>query len=842
MTLKNKLFLGTAIFCLLVVVFVITFITIISYSVMHAEAISEIFVFLMVVIIFCFIGLVCTGMVVFYLFKPKPNILHSDTHDYINKQIHKTSNDDAQVSIPPNFSSEDTHLESYHRHYDEKDKSLQISLSKLEAVTQNYKGVVWSVDKNLNITLYRGQFLKKIGVTPDFLEGKNIELARKKHRHMDIIDTVERTFKGGGAEEFVGDIDGRTFRTNTTPMYDNAGNIIGVVGSTDDITEEQALKNDLKNALEDAEIANKTKSSFLANMSHEIRTPMNAILGIAEIELQRNHLTDEAREAFGRIYNSGDLLLGIINDILDMSKLEAGKMEINAVKYDVPSLINDTVHLNKMKYQNKPIGLALSVSEDTPSQLYGDDLRIKQVLNNLISNAYKYTETGEIRITVSIEKSSKTDQSILVFGIKDTGIGMTKEQVDTLFEEYARFNLEANRNIQGTGLGMSIVYRIMQLMNGEILVDSEKGIGTEILLKIPQGKINDDVIGKELARNLETFNVNFISKLDQKSIVRKNMTHGTVLVVDDVESNIYVATGLMNLYQLAVDSAMSGQEALDKMNAGNIYDIIFMDHMMPDMDGIEATQMLRAQGYEGVIVALTANAVIDQEAIFIQNGFDDFISKPIDSRRLDDLLNKYIKDDKILNPAKDADTVPDPKKETELHIDERLAAAFIRDAKKSLASLDDMMKRTSYTNEEDLKNYIIHTHGLKSALANIGILPLSENAKQLESAGRAREFETIKNKTPNFMMRLCDVITALETQFSHESKAIDKNFLNTQLLKISEAVENNQKKAAKAVLSELNHMTKTQEVQTLLDELSELLLHSEFEMVKQRIVEYTARE
>jgi len=405
--------------------------------------------------------------------------------------------------------------------------------------------------------------------------------------------------------------------------------------------------------VKEAEDANHAKSAFLAKVSHEIRTPLNAILGISEIQLQDEDLSPDMKEALNRIMNSGELLLGIINDLLDMSRIEAGKLKLLQGKYDIADLITDTVYLNMIKYENKPIEFIINVNENLPSSLYGDELRIKQVLNNLLSNAFKYTDAGEVELLVEMEapRDPPDDVVTLIFSVRDTGQGMTEEQVSMLWDDYSRFNLEANRTTEGIGLGMGITRSLVDAMNGRIFLESEAGKGSLFTVHLPQGNVNAPPLGSEAAERLRKFRSNFTVKTKKTQIRRKPMPSGKVLVVDDMELNLYVIKGKLSPYGLQIDTATSGFEAIEKVKQ-NAYDLVFMDHMMPKMDGVEATSEIRKLGQDYgklPVIAITANAVSGVREMLLENGFNGFISKPIDTRQLDEILVKWIPSENDVN-------------------------------------------------------------------------------------------------------------------------------------------------------------------------------------------------
>ncbi|MCL2410559.1 MAG: response regulator, partial [Treponema sp.] len=410
----------------------------------------------------------------------------------------------------------------------------------------------------------------------------------------------------------------------------------------------------IKAAMEKEHIAeeeNRAKTRFLARMSHEIRTPMNAILGITETQLQKN-MPAETEEAFLRIHSSSNFLLTIINDILDLSKVEAEKMEIVPAPYDITNMIVDTVQLNMVHIGNKPINFSLEVDPQIPTTLIGDELRIKQILNNMLSNAFKYTQEGQVKLSFgreasekSVEESvEKSETIVLVVQVQDTGVGMTKEQIDKLFNvEFTRFNTPGTRAIEGSGLGMTITHRFIKLMQGTIEVNSDVGKGSIFTARIPQKFQVDSLLGTDTVKKLQNFEITQKSMKKIEKLTQDSMPYGRVLVVDDMEMNLYVAESLLEPYQISVETAVNGNGAIEKIKSGKEYDIIFMDHMMPDMDGLETTKIIRRLGYTQPIIALTANVVNSVFDLFINSGFDDIISKPINLDKFNSCLIRYIK-------------------------------------------------------------------------------------------------------------------------------------------------------------------------------------------------------
>jgi PAS domain S-box-containing protein len=397
---------------------------------------------------------------------------------------------------------------------------------------------------------------------------------------------------------------------------------------------------------EEAKSASEAKSRFIANMNHEMRTPMNVIVGITDLMLEDN-AAPEIKDNLKKINTAANTLLGLINDVLDISKIEAGKLELTPVQYDVASLLNDIININMVRIGNKPISFKLDIDDKLPCTLYGDDLRVRQIANNLLSNAFKYTRSGTVTLGVSCERGNSEYVWMDIY-VSDTGIGIREDDLKKLFSDYNQVDTRANRQVEGTGLGLSITKKLVELMDGDICVKSEYGEGTTFSLRIKQGFVNDNSIGPETAKNLCSFIYTDNRKQAYEKFTRSDLSGAYVLVVDDIDINLEVVSAMLSKYKMRVDCVLSGQDAIEKVKHGEpAYNAIFMDHMMPGMDGMEATAKIRAIGTEYAkkipIIALTANAIAGNEQMFLENGFQAFLSKPINSVNLDAVVNKWVK-------------------------------------------------------------------------------------------------------------------------------------------------------------------------------------------------------
>lgn len=424
--------------------------------------------------------------------------------------------------------------------------------------------------------------------------------------------------------------------TMETPDYQKLKITIEELSITKKVAEE--AKEEAEKAKEIAQNANRSKSDFLANMSHEIRTPINAVLGMDEMIL-RDCEDSQILEYAEDIKRAGGMLLSLINDILDFSKIESGKMDIIPVDYDLGILLNETVEMVRPKAKDKSLELIMEISPDTPTHLNGDEVRIRQIITNILTNAIKYTKKGKVTLTIS-GKQISNDSTELFVSVKDTGIGIRKEDIGRLFESFTRVEESRNRNIEGTGLGLSITMRLLNLMGSRLEVESTYGEGSEFFFHLEQHKRDEQVIGDDIKE--------YCQKAKE---IKREMNEdfyapiARLLVVDDNNVNLKVFKGLLKKNGMQIDTAMSGKECLELMKE-NKYHIVFLDHLMPDMDGIETLKQARMQkdskSHDAVMVILTANAVSGARERFLQEGFDDYLSKPISLPLLKEMILKYL--------------------------------------------------------------------------------------------------------------------------------------------------------------------------------------------------------
>lgn len=407
------------------------------------------------------------------------------------------------------------------------------------------------------------------------------------------------------------------------------------------LAEQEQSVNDLQKVIMakcvEAKAATKSKSDFLSNMSHEIRTPLNAILGMNEMILRENRDDTIAKYA-GNVDRSGQMLLSLINDVLDFSKIESGKLELVMSEYQIFMVIKDIITMLDGRFKKKELKLITNISSDIPKVLLGDDVRIKQIMTNIITNAVKYTAEGSVEISVQAQALSDDAKTLLIISVKDTGQGMSEENLKKLFDSFSRFNQKENRQIEGTGLGMAITKSLIDAMKGTIEVYSELGKGSEFVVKIPQKIVDATPSGDFDAYSSKELSA---KKRDESKFIRPD---ASALIVDDSRVNLAVAKGLLKYSKMKVTTASSGAECL-KLVSENKYDIILLDHMMPQMDGIETLKHIKDEHMcdDTPIIALTANAVGNAKEMYLSNGFDDYLSKPISGDGLEDIMRKWLK-------------------------------------------------------------------------------------------------------------------------------------------------------------------------------------------------------
>lgn len=565
-------------------------------------------------------------------------------------------------------------------------------------------------------------------------------------------------------------INGQHYESHSKHIIDENGRIQGSVILILDMTDIRAYIDEIKRVRQQAEKASIAKSEFLANMSHEIRTPMNAIIGLNDIIMEEC----EDTEIYGHakdVQSAAKNLLAIINDILDLSKVEAGKMELVYVNYYIKTVADEIISMMDMAASQKGLILKYEYDATIPCRYNGDEGRIKQILINILSNAVKFTAKGYVRVYITGKPGKNDDEELITFHVEDTGCGIREEDLGKIFEDFRQVDSRRNRSAEGTGLGLAIVKHLVELMKGNIDVDSTYGQGTTVTITIPQKIIDRSPIGEmpELPQAEEKV-TDFFTAPGVK-----------VLIVDDNVINRKVARSFLKNYGFDLNEAESGAEAIELVRAER-FDIIFMDHMMPEMDGIEAAEIIRRDcgenGAAPVMVALTANAMEGMREHFLSCGFQDFIAKPLDRKEMNQLLLRWVPEKYRQSEDREEEREPlDPVTVRIEGVDMDAAMEFFSGDEESFIELleiycVDGRRKTDLLRElveSDILRYQIEVHGLKSASANIGAMRVSDMARAQENAAAQGDREFISEQFPLLMAEYEILLENIE-QFLEQRK------------------------------------------------------------------------
>ncbi|MDR0221651.1 MAG: response regulator, partial [Lachnospiraceae bacterium] len=595
------------------------------------------------------------------------------------------------------------------------------------------------------------------------------------------------------------------------------------------------IRNDMEIEIYNAEELSRIKSSFLASMSHEIRTPMNAIIGMSEL-LSKERLSEHQKQYVGDIWTSATSLLAIINDILDISKIESGKFELLPVHYNFVDMLENVKSIFRIMAHKKGIDYLLEMGEGVPAYLYGDDIRLKQVLVNLSSNAVKFTEHGYVALQVSV------DAETITIKVTDTGVGIPPQALEGIFDPFTQADTKKHRHIKGTGLGLSISKQFVEMMGGTIGAESVVGEGSVFTVAIPK-TVGDEALVAAADEEVEPFYA----------------PTAQVLVTDDNALNLKVASGFLEMYGIKADTVSSGEEALQKVQE-KAYDLVFMDHMMPGMDGVETTGAIRALGgkfTELPIVALTANSIVGSEEVFLANGLNGYLSKPIETKRLADVLGRWIPAEKMAERPAVTEQVHDGP----AGFLDRLAQIPEINIEKGLGNLsqkedlyEEMLEMFSnraagecesmsgFLVEGNIERFAIAIHGIKASLLTLGISELSTLAQEMEMEAKAgntaycqEQYPPFKEKVLDLNQRLGELFVSKEQPSGNGLPKESAAFLLENLQQFVEAAENFDTDTGIEILTKLGGYDFSEVIGSLLKQALDAIKVFDYDTAEERV-------
>ena len=626
-----------------------------------------------------------------------------------------------------------------------------------EKVLESLGDGVIALDDHDRLVSYNQAAANIFASLPRHKLGENIRVVEDFREEM-LDDRIPWSFS----------INGQNYECHSKQIVNENGQKQGCVILVLDMTDIKAYINEIKRVRRQAEKANIAKSEFLANMSHEIRTPMNAIIGLNDIIMEEcgdSQIYAQAKD----VQSAAKNLLAIINDILDLSKVEAGKMELVYTDYHLKTVVGEVVGMMDMAASKRGLIMKYECDDTLPCRYNGDEGRIKQILINIINNAIKFTKEGYVRASVTGRPGANEDEELLTFQVEDTGCGIREEDLPKIFEDFRQVDSKRNRSVEGTGLGLAIVKHLAELMGGTISVASVYGQGTTFTITIPQKIVDRRTIAQ----------VPEVSRAELERAEAFTAPGVKVLVVDDNVVNRRVARGFLKSYAFDLDEAESGPEAIELVSQ-NRYDIIFMDHMMPMMDGIEAAQIIRRDcgenGKAPAMIALTANAMEGMREKFLDCGFQDFIAKPLDRRALGQLLARWVPEGRRQAGGEESDAPAlDPSAFPIPGIDMDAAMRYFTGGEEGFVELLELyymdgMRKTELLRElagTDLSRYRTEVHALKSAAANVGAMEVSNLARAQENAAARGDADFIAQQLPRLM-------DAHETLLAHLGQFLER--------------------------------------------------------------------